>query len=169
MLVFQVSKQQNRTQTTSSTVLGIPPNRARTKRSPLEKLSGNCRLSWVSFVTVTAWNRTRNRTRTPPDPFSLLGRRQNTPGNTPENAGTRPFRESATSGVLHFVFFGAPLKENKEHPKMPHTRKRHILGTVSYLRFRVCCIFGFSSDFPDLHLVSRKYRRDAPLAEGSHT
>ena len=31
VLVFQLSKQQNRIQTTSSAVLGTPPNRTRTK------------------------------------------------------------------------------------------------------------------------------------------
>ena len=36
MLVFQLSEQQNRTRTTSSTVLGTPPNCTRTKRIPLE-------------------------------------------------------------------------------------------------------------------------------------
>ena len=34
MLVFQLSKQQNRTRTTSSTVLGTPPNRTRTIKIP---------------------------------------------------------------------------------------------------------------------------------------
>ena len=38
MLVFQLSKQQNRTRTTFSTVLGTPPNRTRTKTFPLEEL-----------------------------------------------------------------------------------------------------------------------------------
>ena len=38
VLVFQQSKQQNRTRTTSSTVLGAPPNRTRTKKFPLEEL-----------------------------------------------------------------------------------------------------------------------------------
>ena len=37
VLVFQLSKQQNRTRTTSSTVLGTPPNRTRTKKFSLEK------------------------------------------------------------------------------------------------------------------------------------
>ena len=40
MLVFQLSKQQNRTRTTSSTVLGTPPNRTLTKKFPLEGLRG---------------------------------------------------------------------------------------------------------------------------------
>ena len=38
VLVFQLSKQQNRIRTTSSTVLGTPPNRTRTKKFPLEEL-----------------------------------------------------------------------------------------------------------------------------------
>ena len=38
VLVFQLSKQQNRTRTTSSTVLGSPPNRTRTKNLALEEL-----------------------------------------------------------------------------------------------------------------------------------
>ena len=38
VLVFQLSKQQNRTRTTSSTVLETPPNRTRTKKFPLEEL-----------------------------------------------------------------------------------------------------------------------------------
>ena len=37
VLVFQLSKQQNRTRTTSSTVLGTPPNRTRTERFPPKK------------------------------------------------------------------------------------------------------------------------------------
>ena len=40
VLVFQLSKQQNRTRTTSSTVLGTPPNRTRTKKLPLKDLRG---------------------------------------------------------------------------------------------------------------------------------
>ena len=47
MLVFQLSKQQNRTRTTFSTVLGTPPNRTRTKKFPLEELWGGCFVSWV--------------------------------------------------------------------------------------------------------------------------
>ena len=38
VLVFQLSKQQNRTRTTPSTVLETPPNRTRTKKLPLEEL-----------------------------------------------------------------------------------------------------------------------------------
>ena len=38
VLVFQLSKQQNRTRTTSSTVLKTSPNRTRTKKVPLEEL-----------------------------------------------------------------------------------------------------------------------------------
>ena len=38
ILVFQLSKQQNRTRTTSSTVLGTPPNRTQTKKFPFEEL-----------------------------------------------------------------------------------------------------------------------------------
>ena len=39
VVVFQPTyKQQNRTQTDSSTVFGTPPDRTQTKRSPLEKL-----------------------------------------------------------------------------------------------------------------------------------
>ena len=45
--------------------------------------------------------------------------------NTPENAGNRPFPESAFSGVLRFrVCFGALIEGNKEHPQTQHTRKR---------------------------------------------
>ena len=40
VLVFQLRKQQNRTRTSSSSVLGTPPNRTRTKKFPLEELSG---------------------------------------------------------------------------------------------------------------------------------
>ena len=43
---FQLSKQQNRTRTTSSTVLGTPPNRTRTMNFPLEELWGGCFVSW---------------------------------------------------------------------------------------------------------------------------
>ena len=48
VLVFQLSKQQNRTRTKKfSTVLGTPPNRTRTKKFPLEELWGGCFVSWV--------------------------------------------------------------------------------------------------------------------------
>ena len=47
VLVFQQSKRQNRTRTTSSTVLGTPPNRTRTKKFPLEDLRGGCFVSWA--------------------------------------------------------------------------------------------------------------------------
>ena len=47
MLVFQLSKQQNRTRTTLSTVLGTPRNRTRIKRCSLEELRGRCFVSWV--------------------------------------------------------------------------------------------------------------------------
>ena len=56
MSVFQLSKQQNRTRTTSLTVLGTPPNRTRTKKFPLEELRGGCFLSWVLI-----WESTENR------------------------------------------------------------------------------------------------------------
>ena len=46
VLVFQLSKQQNRTRTTFTTVLGTPPSRTRTKKFPLEELWGGC------FVTL---------------------------------------------------------------------------------------------------------------------
>ena len=70
--------------------------------------------------------------------------------NTPENAGNRPFPESAFSGVLRFrVLFGALLEGNKEHPKTQHTRKRRFWEWSITCVFRVCCVFGcslFSSD-----------------------
>ena len=47
VLVFQLSKQQNRTRTTSSTVRGTPPNRTRTKKFPLKKLRDGCFVGWV--------------------------------------------------------------------------------------------------------------------------
>ena len=51
--------------------------------------------------------------------------------NTPENAGNRPFQESAFSGVLRFrVCFGA------QHPKTQHTRKRR------FWKRSITCIFG---------------------------
>ena len=56
-LVFQLSKQQNRTRTTSSTVLGTPPNRTRTKKFPLEELCGGCFLSWVlNWESTENWD-----------------------------------------------------------------------------------------------------------------
>ena len=74
MLVFQLSKQQNRTRTTSSTVLGTPPNRTQTKTFPLEELRGDCFLSWVlNWESTEDWDfrrlepYTQNRTRTPPE------------------------------------------------------------------------------------------------------
>ena len=57
VLVFQLSKQQNRTRTTSSTVLGTPPNRTRTKKFPLEELWGGCFLSWVlNWESTENWD-----------------------------------------------------------------------------------------------------------------
>ena len=77
VLVFQLSKQQNRTRTTSSTVLGTPPNRTRWQRIPLRRalrrfafLVGFSTENPPKIGTFTAWNRTRNRTRTPSEPFS---------------------------------------------------------------------------------------------------
>ena len=46
-LGFQLSKQQNRTRTTFSTVLGTPPTCTRAKKNPLEELGGGCFASWV--------------------------------------------------------------------------------------------------------------------------
>ena len=57
VLVFQLSKQQNRTGTTFSTVLGTPPNRTRTKRFPLEELWGSCFVSWVlNWESTENWD-----------------------------------------------------------------------------------------------------------------
>ena len=56
MLVFQLSKRQNRTRTTFSTVLGTPPSCTWTKRFPLEELCGGCIVSWV-----LKWESTKNR------------------------------------------------------------------------------------------------------------
>ena len=65
--------------------------------------------------------------------FSQLSRHQ----RAPKNAVNRPFPESAFSGVLHFwVCFGAPLEQNKEHPKTQHTRKRR------FWERSITCIFG---------------------------
>ena len=72
------SKQQNRTQTTSSTVLGTPQNRTRTKNSPSKSFEAVALLVGFStgsppkIGTFTAWNRTRNHTRTPPDSWYIL-------------------------------------------------------------------------------------------------
>ena len=65
--------------------------------------------------------------------------------NTPENAENWPFRESAFSGVLRFrVCFGRPLRGEQKAPENATHPKTQIFGTVSSLRFRVCCIFGCS-------------------------
>ena len=70
--------------------------------------------------------------------------------HTPENAGPGPFPQSAISGVLRFW---RPLRREQRTPENATHPKMQILGTVNYLRFRVCCVFGcslFSSDFlPD--------------------
>ena len=69
---------------------------------------------------------------------SVLGQRRTKSTrkrNTPENAGHRPFPQSAFSGVCVFGALCSP-PENATHPKT------QILGTVGYLRFRVCCVFG---------------------------
>ena len=47
VLVFQLSKQQNSTRTTSSIALGTPPNRTRTRKLRLEEHRGGCLVSWV--------------------------------------------------------------------------------------------------------------------------
>ena len=67
MLVFQRSKQQNRTRTTSSSVLGTPPNRTRTKHSSKRSFEAVALLVGLSIENppkigiFTAWNCTRNR------------------------------------------------------------------------------------------------------------
>ena len=55
VLVFQLGEQQNRTRTTSSTVLGAPLNRTRTRKFPLEELRGGCLVNWVR-----KWESTEN-------------------------------------------------------------------------------------------------------------
>ena len=50
VLVFQLSKQQNRT------VLQTPPNRTQTKKLPLNTFEAGCFLSWV-----LNWESTENR------------------------------------------------------------------------------------------------------------
>ena len=78
VLVFQLSKQQNRTRTNSSTVLVTPPNRTRTKKFPWKSFEAVAFLVGFStgnppkIGTFTAWNRTRNRTRTPPELRPIL-------------------------------------------------------------------------------------------------
>ena len=72
VLVFQLSKQQNRTRATSSTVLGTPPNRTRTEKLPLNLrpvafLVGLSTENPLKIDTFTTWNHTQNRTRTIPD------------------------------------------------------------------------------------------------------
>ena len=47
VLVFQLSKQQNHTGATSSTVLGTPPNPTRSRKFPLDELWGGCLVSQV--------------------------------------------------------------------------------------------------------------------------
>ena len=57
VLVFQLSKQQNRTRTAFSTVLGTPPNRTRTKKFPLEEIWGGCFVSWVlNWESTDNWD-----------------------------------------------------------------------------------------------------------------
>ena len=74
VLVFQLSKQQNRTRTTSSTVLETPSEPYSDKEIPLRRalrrfalLVGFSTGNPPKIGTFTAWNRTRNRTRTPSD------------------------------------------------------------------------------------------------------
>ena len=76
VLVFQLSEQQNRTRTTSPTVLGTPPHRTRTKTSPLEKsfeavtlIVGFSSGNPPTIGTFTAGSRIGNRTRTPPEKY----------------------------------------------------------------------------------------------------
>ena len=74
VLVFQLGKQQNHTRTTSSTLLGQPPNRTQTKLKSLKRALRQL-LFWLGsqlgnppkIGTFTAWSRTRNRTWTHPD------------------------------------------------------------------------------------------------------
>ena len=101
MLVSQLSKQQNRTRTTSSTVLETPPNRTRTKKNPLRKalrrfafLVGLSAGNAPKIGTFTAWNRTRNRTRTPPE---ALLKRYSAHFLTKEDQKNPTLQESAAS------------------------------------------------------------------------
>ena len=64
-----VSNSQNRTRTTSSTVLRTPPNRTRTKKFPLEELSGGCFLRWVlNWESTENWD--LHRLERYPKPYS---------------------------------------------------------------------------------------------------
>ena len=63
--------------------------------------------------------------------------------NTPENAGNRPFPESAFSGVLRFRVLFVPLYKGRQNtPEIATRPKTQILGTVDCLRLRACCVFG---------------------------
>ena len=105
---FPPSKQQNRTRTTSSTVLGTPPNLTRTQKFPLEELSGGCcaGCNWESteIGTFTAWNRTRNRT--PPEvrwgaPNLLNSTRRSPKGWFPKGWFWRIFPGTKTGTRVH--------------------------------------------------------------------
>ena len=67
VLVFQLSKQQTRIRTTSSSILATPPNCIRTKRFFLNLLIGFPSGNPPKIGTFTAWSRARNRARTPPE------------------------------------------------------------------------------------------------------
>ena len=76
---LQLSKQQNRARTTSSTVLGPLRTVLGQKNSPQKRCEAIALLVGLStgnppkIGTFTAWNCTRNRTRTPPDYLRRLG------------------------------------------------------------------------------------------------
>ena len=63
----------------------------------------------------------------------------------PENAGNRLFPEICVFGCV--AFSGAlcsPLRGRQDTPENATHPKTQSLGTVDYLRFRVCCVFGCS-------------------------
>ena len=66
--------------------------------------------------------------------------------NTPENAGNRPFPESAFSGVLRFrVLFVSPLRGRQRTPENANTPENADSGKRSITCvFGVCCVFGCS-------------------------
>ena len=131
-------------QVSNRAVLGQPPQalgtRTQTKRFHSEELWGGCLVSWVLQVrirprcgTFTAWNRTRDRIRTPPDS------RSPPPSTEPITPKTRKVsRKSPERGV-----WDPPVPNpEKVRKKVRKVKKIVDFQTFSWLLELVSDFFG---------------------------
>ena len=78
----------------------------------------------------------------------------------PKTQHTRKHRQSTIPNICDFgcvAFSGAfwrPLRGEQRAPENATHPKTQILGTIDYLRFRVCCVFGCSLLPSDILLLS---------------